>query len=82
MAKASLATHDDLLEVLRSVDGIREKSPGHFYRKSRACLHFHGSGPDLHADVRFDKEWEAVPAATPAERMGLVEHVRQQLADA
>jgi hypothetical protein len=32
---------DALLDELRDLPGLREKSPGVFYRGSRAFLHFH-----------------------------------------
>jgi hypothetical protein len=42
------------LEQLRAMDGLVEKTPGAFYRKSKAFLHFHIDGDDYYADVRLD----------------------------
>lgn len=36
-----------LLEVLRRVPGLREKSRGVFYAGPRAALHFHSAGTAL-----------------------------------
>jgi hypothetical protein len=49
-----LAAIDDLLAELRTVDGLAERSPGVFYRRSRAFLHFHEDGDDIYADVRLE----------------------------
>ena len=41
-----------LLEVLRELPGLKEKSRGVFYRKSSAFLHFHEDPAGLFADLR------------------------------
>ena len=41
-----------LLVELRAIEGLNEKRPGIFYRKSRAFLHFHEDQAGLFADVR------------------------------
>ena len=52
-----------------TIDGLTEKSRGVFYRRSRACLHFHADGDDTYADVRFDgDEFERTRATTKAEQ--------------
>jgi hypothetical protein len=70
-----------LLEALRSLDGLREKSRGTFYRKSRAFLHFHEDPSGLYADVRLLGDFERVRVTTPAEQRALLEQVRRALAD-
>lgn len=45
---------ENLLEQLRAVDGLVERRPGLFSRRSRAFLHFHEDGPATFADVRLD----------------------------
>ena len=45
---------EPLLERLRALDGLVERTRGVFYRKSRAFLHFHEDGDDVYADVRLD----------------------------
>jgi hypothetical protein len=43
---------EPLLEQLRRIDGLREKSRGIFYVKSRAFLHFHEDPAGLFVDLR------------------------------
>lgn len=43
----------DLLERLRGVSGLVERTPGVFYRRSRAFLHFHEDPAGMFADVRL-----------------------------
>ena len=42
-----------LLADLRHVRGLTERSPGVFYRRSRAFLHFHHDPTGMYADVRL-----------------------------
>jgi len=50
---AGLGRISDLLEELRGLNGLVERSPGVFYRRSRAFLHFHEDPTGLFADVRL-----------------------------
>jgi hypothetical protein len=78
---ADLDRIEPLLEALRSVDGLTEKSRGVFYRRSRACLHFHADDDDTYADVRFEgDDFERTRATTKAEQRALVTAVRRALA--
>ena len=43
---------EPLLETLRALPGLVEKSRGVFYRKSKAFLHFHEDPKGLFADLR------------------------------
>jgi hypothetical protein len=75
-----LAGIEPLLDRLRSLEGIAEKKPGTFYRRSRAFLHFHEHGDDVYADVRLDgHEFERMRATTAAEQRTLVARVRTAL---
>ena len=67
---------EPLLEKLRRLDGMKEKSRGLFYRGSRAFLHFHEDPSGLHADVRFGEEFERVRAETDEEREELIARIR------
>lgn len=49
---AALDELEPLIERLRAVPGLQEKSRGVFYRGSRAFLHFHEDPTGLYADVR------------------------------
>ena len=75
--REALDALESLLRDLRSVDGLREKSRGVFYRKSRAFLHFHEDPSGLYADVRFEAVFERLRATTRAEQRVLLARVRR-----
>jgi hypothetical protein len=70
-----------LLERLRSLDGLVEKRPGVFYRRSKAFLHFHEDPSGLFVDVRFrvDEPFTRLPVSTDAQRSALVKMINQAL---
>jgi len=72
---------EPLLEKLRRLRGMKEKSRGLFYRGSRAFLHFHEHDGGFFADVRLDlaDDFERLPATTRVERNALVVTVRKAL---
>jgi N-acetylglutamate synthase-like GNAT family acetyltransferase len=71
---------EPLLAQLRAIDGLTEKSRGVFYRRSKACLHFHADGTDTYADVRLDTDdFERTRATTRAEQRALVAAVKRAL---
>jgi len=73
-----LAGIDALLVQLRQVDGLVEKQPGVFYRRSRAFLHFHEDGDDVYADVRLSgDEFERVRVTTKSAQRALLTTVRR-----
>jgi len=49
----TLAKYEALLASLRAIDGMNERRPGIFYRKSKAFLHFHEDPTGLYADLRM-----------------------------
>jgi len=70
-----------MVTALRAIDGLTEKSPGSFYRRSRGFLHFHVHGDDMYADVKLTgDEFERVRVTTKAEQRKLVAAVRRALA--
>jgi len=72
---------EPLLAELRALDGLTEKSRGVFYRRSRACLHFHADGDDTYADVRLTTDgFERTRATTQSEQRALVAAVKRALA--
>jgi hypothetical protein len=75
----ALAELSDLIGELRQLGWLREKSPGHFYWKSRAIVHFHEDPTGLYADVRLDLEgrFERRRVSTRGERDELVRHIRR-----
>jgi hypothetical protein len=52
--KDVLATIEPLLDRLRAIPGLVEKSTGVFYLRSKAFLHFHEDPAGIFADVRLD----------------------------
>jgi hypothetical protein len=79
-----LASHDDLVRALHRVAGLADKgkvAPAWYFR-SKAFLHFHGSGDAVHADVRFGQEWEKWPAVTPEQRQALLDAVSAHVTSA
>ena len=72
---------EPLLGELRALEGLTERTRGVFYRRSRACLHFHADGDETYADVRVDgDDFERVRATTEGEQRALVAAVRRALA--
>jgi hypothetical protein len=59
---------EPLLEQLRGLPGLKEKSRGCFYLGGRGYLHFHEHGEDeLYADVGVG-DFERLPAMTAGQR--------------
>jgi hypothetical protein len=50
----TLAKFSALLASLRAIEGLNEKRPGVFYRKSKAFVHFHEDPTGLFADLRVN----------------------------
>jgi hypothetical protein len=48
------------LDVVRRLDGIKERSPGVFYYKSSAFLHFHDKDGKRWADVKTPRGYREV----------------------
>jgi len=68
-----------LLQELRRVPGLKEKTRGTFYRGSRAFLHFHEDPDGVFADVRLADDFERARVTTPAEQASLLRRIRQVL---
>ena len=73
---AALDRLDPLLDELREVLALRERSRGVFYKGSKAYLHFHEEGDELFADVRVGSDFERVNVTTAKGRDELLAHVR------
>jgi len=80
--RAALETLEPLLRALRGRDLLREKSPGSFYLKSQAFLHFHEDPKGLFADLKRESEWERLPVNTARQRAVLLGRVDRVLARA
>jgi len=75
---AGLEQISDLLEQLRTVTGLVERTPGVFYRRSRAFLHFHEDPTGLYADVRLaGDDFVRLRVTTRSEQASLLRQVRR-----
>jgi hypothetical protein len=78
---ADLAALEPMLGQLRRVDGLVERTPGAFYRRSQGFLHFHIDGNDVYADVKIPgPSFERRRVTTKREQAALVRDVRAVLA--
>ena len=50
----ALAALEPLLRQLRKNSSLVERTPGSFYRRSKAYLHFHEDTSGTYADVKLD----------------------------
>lgn len=82
------ATPDDLVPIqallrdLRSVNGLVERTPGTFYRGSRAFLHFHADPSGLFADIRpLGDDFDRIHIDSPAAQAALLAQVRNAVAE-
>ena len=72
-----------LIERLRALPGLVERTPGSFYHRSGAFLHFHEDPAGLFADAKLDfKLFERHRVSTRAEQSALLKAVAIALAGA
>ncbi|MDB5476457.1 MAG: hypothetical protein JWP49_1968 [Phenylobacterium sp.] len=71
-----------LLAQLRALPGLTERTPGTFYRKARAFLHFHHDPKGLFADLRGpdDGDFERIDVTAPGGQTTLLALARERLA--
>jgi hypothetical protein len=72
-----------LLDELRLVPGLVERSPGSFYRRSQGFLHFHDDPTGMYADVRLaaGEDFVRLRVQTKAEQSSLLRRVRQAVGE-
>ena len=63
---------EPLMAKLRRQGGLKEKSRGVFYFKSKATLHFHEDPAGLFADFRTTGDWQRFSVNTAGERAALL----------
>ena len=75
---AALARLEPVLARVRAAGGLKEKSRGVFYLKSKAFLHFHEDPTGLYADIRAadGARFDRLKVDEPAGAAALVERVR------
>ena len=76
---AALDELDPMLEALRGLSGLTERSRGTFYRGSRAFRHFHEDPSGHHVDGRLDGDFERFRVQTKAEQRAVLAAVRRAL---
>jgi hypothetical protein len=69
----------ELLKQTRQRSGLKEKTPGVFYRKSRAFLHFHEDAEELFADLREGQEFRRYPVNSKRQQRLLLAAIDQAL---
>jgi hypothetical protein len=77
--EAALDTIEPMLVQLRQLEGIRERKPGVFYRKSSAFIHFHEDPAGIFVDLRKDREWLRLPVTTSSQRRQFVRLIQEIL---
>ena len=69
----TLATLEPLMAKLQRHASLIQRTPGCFYRKSKAYLHFHEDPSGIFADVRLNGvEFTRIRATTTAEQTRLL----------
>ena len=66
---------EPLLAKVRRHGGLKERSRGVFYFKSRAILHFHEDPAGLFADFRAAGDWQRFAVNTADERTAFLQVV-------
>jgi hypothetical protein len=75
----ALDTVEPMLEALRALAGLNEKSRGTFYRGSKAFVHFHEDPSGMFADVKLDDEFERFRVSTKREQDSCLRAIRAAL---
>lgn len=72
---------EPLLAEIRTLPGLKERSRGVFYRRSRAFLHFHEDPEGLFADVRdaAGADFDRFDVSEPAVQADLLAITRARL---
>jgi hypothetical protein len=70
---------DGLLAELRALPGLKEKTPGIFYRGGAAFLHFHEDPAGLFADLKVEGDWSRRAVNSKTAQAALVRDARRLL---
>lgn len=71
---------EPLLQKLRKYQALVERTPGAFYLKSKAYLHFHQDPSGIYADVKLNfAEFTRIRATTPNEQARLLSLIDKSL---
>jgi hypothetical protein len=73
---------EGILTELRQRTLLKEKTPGTFYVKSKAFLHFHEDTTGIFADVKLDlQDYSRYRISTAAEQAALLKKIDKCLAE-
>lgn len=76
----TLENLDSLLRKIREHASLIERTPGSFYRKSKAYLHFHKDSSGTYADVKLNlTDFTRLRATTPKEQAHLLSLIARSL---
>jgi hypothetical protein len=64
-----------LLDRVRQVSRLQERSFGRFYAGAKAFLHFHEDPNGLFADLRGPDDWERFPVTEAAQQDALLDRI-------
>jgi hypothetical protein len=71
---------EPLLRRIRQHSSLVERTPGSFYRKSKAYLHFHEDTSGTHADIKLNGVgFTRVRVVTPQEQAHLLSLIAENL---
>jgi len=76
---AALDQIEPLLQRVRDLGHLKEKSRGVFYRGSNAFLHFHEDPAGLFADLRAEGDWTRYAVDRAADQTKLVRAIKASL---
>jgi hypothetical protein len=71
----------DLLDEIRTYEGLREPKRGTFYRRSSAFLHFHEDPAGFFADLKIGDMFQRFPVNTVAQRRALLRRIARLTRD-
>ena len=78
---AALDALEPVLTQIRALEGLKEKSRGAFYRKSKGFLHFHEDPAGMFADLKKGDDFVRMPINTRAEIAALIRETKRALAE-
>lgn len=77
----TLTLLEPLLSEIRRRPGLVERTPGSFYRRSKAFLHFHEDVQGIFADIKLDgTEFTRLRVTTAEEQSQLLSFIAQSIA--
>jgi hypothetical protein len=77
---AALAALEPLLRRIREHSSLVERTPGSFYHKSKAFLHFHEDPAGTYADIKLSGDkFTRIRATSPQEQSDLLSLLAETL---